>query len=909
MDSREPKNDFDKELRNHLDLEAEENSAEGISAREAQDRARRAFGNSTIISEDVRAVWHLQWLEDIWQHAHYGFRQLRKNPGFAIVAVLTLALGIGANTAIFTLLDSVLLQNLPVRDPASLYLLGRGESHGFMSGISRAAEIFSVPFYEELRKQGVSFAETCAFSSSDPEFTLRLPKSQHTEVAKGKLVSGSYFDVLGVNMLLGRPISSEDDSAPGTHPVAVISYRFWSARFGGASSALGATLDINGAPFTIIGVAPREFFGETEEAEPPDIWFPLAMTPQIIPKRELLSTAGTFWLDVMGRLRPGVTPAQAAAETTALYHQYLNATIPAASLSADDRTHIAQSHVDVTPGGPGISRVRKRYSTPLHLLMGMVGAILLIACLNIANLLLARADVRAAEISVRVALGAPRTRLIRQLLTESMLLALIGGGFGLLIAAWSSSALVTLAFGPDQRLPTDSVLSAHILEFAFAVCVASGIAFGLVPAFRASRNNAVAGIKTHGHGTGHHRGRISLPRALIVAQVALSLTLIVSSALFLHSLVRLEIQDFGFDSAKVITAHINPQISGYKLEELPALYSRILEKIRALPGVDSASLSLYAPMMDEWSSGISAEPVAPDAAPFQEVAWWNRVTPEFFSTLGMRIRAGRSVTAADGPDAPKIAVVNESFARKFFGGASPLGRRFSWDKNESEIEIVGVVSDAKFDDPRSAPPAMFYIPMFQRSGAATGADLREQTVSMYATDLEVRTIADASAMERSLGDALGDVAPNLQVTGVERFADVIALSLTQERLITNLAAAFGILALVIACVGLYGLMSYLLARRTREFGLRKALGAQTNSILRLALGSGATLIAAGVALGLAGAYATTRLFASMLYKTPATDWLSYLLGAGLLTCVGLLAAYLPARRAARMNPMIALRNE
>ncbi|HET9401987.1 MAG TPA: ABC transporter permease [Candidatus Acidoferrales bacterium] len=850
-------------------------------------------------------------MSSLAQDVRYGIRMLAKTPAFTAVAVLTLALGIGANASIFSLIDALLVENLPVADPSSLLLMGEGRNWGFTSGMPESYQLFSYPLYKYFRAQDSTFSATLAVQSTQTDLSVFAPGAASAQVSHGKVVSGNYFDVLGVKPFAGRLFSDRDDTPEAAQPLVVLSHRFWELHLGADPAIVGKSIRVNAIPYTVIGIAPPEFFGEIVESDPADMWFPIAMQPQLMQSRSLLASDDVNWLQIIGRLHPGMSVAQAQSQTTALLRGYLPSALGSLNVPRLAKM-IQRARVDLTPCAGGISHLRTRYSAPLHLLMGMVGLILLLACINIANLLLARAAVRNREMSLRVALGASRARMIRQLLTESLLLAVAGGSLGLLLARWMSSALVSLAFGNDRYFPVNAILSPRVLGFSAAVCIATGILFGLVPAFRASRANLNGVLRGNMLGSGvARRSMFSLGNVLVASQIALSLILMVSAGLLLRSLSRLETQDFGFQHEHVLIASLNPHLAGFKPEQLPAVYDQIISRIKSLPGVQDASLSLYSPLDgNQWSSNFVADPLSPGASPRQDNAWWLRVTPDYFQTLGVQLKEGRTLTDADGPGSEKVVVVNEAFARKFFNGGSPLGRRVGWVGTPSQMQIVGMIRDAKAEDAHIESQPMVFFPMFQRSGNLSLFETaRVQSESMYATALEVRVVGDPLSIANALQLELSHAVPDLPVIRIRSFDQQIARSLTQERLITNLAAGFGALALVIASIGVYGLMAYSVGRRTREIGVRMAIGAARRGILRMILREGATLAAIGIAIGVAGSFGAAKLVASQLYGTSPNDAATFVVAGAVLAIVAMAACFIPALRATRVDPLIALRDE
>jgi macrolide transport system ATP-binding/permease protein len=849
-------------------------------------------------------------MNSLLQDVRYGVRMLAKAPGFSAVAILILALGIGANASIFSLLNTLLVQKLPVADPNGLILMGQGRNWGFTSGMPQSYQLFSYPNYKFFREQDSAFSQMLAVQSTNTALSVLAPGTSAAKVARGKVVSGNYFQVLGVAPFAGRLLTDQDEPT-GAAPVVVLSYRFWQRQLGADPSLPGKAIQVNQVSYTVAGIAAPEFFGEILESDPADMWFPMSAQPQLMGSRSLLESADLNWLQIIGRLRPGVAITQAQTQTTALLHQFIPTALAAAQQQNVSAEMIQRTRVDLAPCASGISHIRSRYSSPLRLLMGMVALILLLACINIANLLLARAAVRRREMSLRVALGASRSRMIRQLLTESVLLAGCGGACGLLLARWLSQGVVALAFGSDVYFPGQTLLSPRVLIFAAAICIATGVLFGLVPAFRASRTNLIDVLRNNALGAGSSRvAKFSLSNVLVASQIALSLVLMITAGLLLRSLSRLETQDFGFEHEHALIVSLNPHLAGYKPEQLPAVYDQILSSVRNLPSVLNASLSLYSPLDgNQWSSNFVAEPVNTSASPRRENAWWLRVTPEYFRTLGVSLRAGRFLNGNDGPGSEKVVVVNEAFARKFMDGADPIGRRIGWVGTPGQLQIVGMIRDAKAEDAHTEAQPMVFFPMFQRSGDSTAETLRVQSESMYASALEVRVAGDPLAITDALTQQLARVAPALPLIRVRSFDQQIAQSLTQERLITNLAASFGALALAIACIGIYGLMAYSVSQRTREIGVRMAIGAARSAILRMILGEGAALAAVGIVVGIGGALGAAKLVASQLYGISPNDVASYAAACALLAFVAMAACIVPAFRATRVDPMIALRDE
>ncbi len=842
----------------------------------------------------------------ILQDLKYGLRMLVKAPGFTAVAVLTLALGIGANTAIFTLINAVLLKSLPVEKPEELLLFGEGRMAGtsVIDGIPRPGpwELISYPLYLEYRDDNKVFTGVCAFQSTDNRLSVRMEgvgNGEPAEQAFGKVVSGNYFSVLGVKAALGRTLMPEDDTAEGAHAVAVISYGYWQRRFSRDASIVGRTIVINGTPFILVGVTAPGFFGETLESAPADIWLPITMQPQVMLERSRLEKRNNFWLHVIGRLRPGVTKQQAQAAVTTHFQQFL-IQLAGSAISPEDRRDVLTVRIDLTPGGKGVSQLRHRYSEPLKVLMALVGLVLLIACANIANLQLARSTARQKEISMRCALGASRARMIRQLLTESVLLAALGGVVGLLFAAWGTGLLVSLV-SHGNYIPLSINPDARILGFTLSVSLLTGILFGLAPALRAARIDLTTTLKEGARGVVGYGSHFSLTKALVVLQVALCLLMLVGGGLFVRTLQKLESQDLGFNRENVLLVDINPRIAGYKAEQLPSLYRQLLDRVGAIPGVKSASLALYG-LVSGTTRGesISVQGYTPRPREYNS-AQLNIVGPRYFETVGMTLLAGRGIGPEDTETSSKVAVINEALAHYYFGNQNPIGKRLGLGgtKHAADLEVVGLVKDAKYNDLREKSPPMFFVSVFQNPE--------------YMHDLEVRTAGNSTAAAADIRRTLNDIDSKLTVRQVTTLSQQVDASLNQERLIAQLSSFFGGLALMLACVGLYGVMAYAVTRRTNEIGIRMALGAQRGDVLWMVLRETLALVLIGVGIGIPAALATTRLVSSLisglLFGLRANDPSTIALAALLLVAVAVLAGYIPARRASHVDPMVALRYE
>ena len=900
---RELDRDLDDEVAFHLAMREKKLRDQGMGAADAHDAARRAFGNRSLMCETTREVWRFAWLEHLAQDLRYAARSLRKSPGFAVVAVLTLALGIGANTAIFSVIHSVLLSTLPVRDPQQLVFLTHPDEQGLEIGFGDGDRDFvTYPEFQQLERDNPVFSGLLAASNFASRIPVELQTAGSAAPARISLVSGSYFSVLGVTPVLGRAFGTEVDKLRDANPVAVISYAFWQERFGGAGDVVGRRIRILNTSYAVVGVAPPQFRGETVGANP-DIWVPLTMQSEVFPGQDYLSQETkpfrkTEWLQVIGRLKPGVTLAQAKAAIEVEFHQILEA--QTAGMSAPDKLRFLNQHLSVTPGSHGASTLRGDFGKPLLILMAIVGLILLIACANIANILLARSAARRKEISIRVALGAGRLRLFRQVLTESALLAVIGGAVGLLLAQWADAALLRMVSTTSNQVRLDVHLNTAVLAFTLAVSFLTGILFGLTPAFQATRMD-LKGASRGVAGTTARPGRVPTGKILVVAQVSLSLLLLVVAALFVRSFRNLSQTQLGYDRDHLLEFFVNPLSYGYRPAEVAAFEQGVLLAIDAIPGVAGATL-IDNPLVSglDSSSPVTIEGQTPLPGDHAD-ARWSMVGPNFFSTTGIAVLEGREITDADSGNGQRVGVINQTMARKFFPHASPIGQRalVHTTAGDAPFVIVGVVQDAKQHNAREKPLPRFYVPYFNPIGDDWTAGAA----------IIVRTVGDPSSFSSAIRRVVKQAAPVLPAVSIETIDQRLSDSLVTDRMIADLSGAFGMLAVVLVCIGLYGVMAYATSGRTNEIGIRIALGAQRRGILWLILRESLLLVLIGAAIGVPLVFLAGRWISSLLFGLQPADPVALAFSIALMFVVGILASYIPARRATHVDPMVALRYE
>jgi predicted permease len=816
-------------------------------------------------------------MEILAQDLRFALRILRKSPGFAISVILTIALGVGANTAIFSLIDAVILRTLPVKNPDQLFFLETVSKAGTGDG-------FPAPVFEQIRDHNKSMSGVFAFDG------IRLSASVDglPEVLWGQCVSGNFFDLLGVRTQQHRALTTEDD-LPTSLPVAVISHRYWKRRFALDPSILGKTITLKGVPFTLIGVAPEGFLG-IDPGWSPDLWMPMIHWAR-------LRLNDHVSVGIMGRLRPGISRERAQAELDAIY-QASGVQPLGSDTTASNGQKSRQARIVLTPGARGLSDLRDEFSLPLAILMAVVLAVLLIACANVANLMLARATARRKEITLRLAIGAGRARLIRQLLTESVVLAVAGGLLGFLFAVWGSDALLRLVSSGPVPVSIDLHHDARILGFTAGLSLVIGILFGLMPAMRATTTDLNSALKDSSVQGGGGRGT-GLRGALVVLQVSLSVVLLVAAGLLARSLHELFQVDPGFERDRVLLLRAYPTIVGYEGARELDLYSRLPEQLQAIPGVRSASLSRFGFLGGRWSRRISLPGNAAGESD-NAAAFCYPISRRFFETMGVPLLQGRDFGPGDGPTAPRVAVVSETFAHAHFPRAGAVGQRFRFDDaaNPEELEIVGVVRDVKSLSLREASsrPAV-YIPISQAPGSRLGQ-----------ITIELRTSMDAAAGAATIRRQVQAIDPDLPLVSADTQAEVAAESLGTERLVAKLAGAFAILALLLASIGLYGVLAYDVAQRTREIAIRIAIGAKPGDLLRLVLGHGFRLVLPGALVGLAAALAVPRVLTSILFGVSPADPLTLAGTTLLLVLVALLACYLPARRAMAGDPVLALRS-
>ena len=835
-------------------------------------------------------------MQTLWQDLRYGARMLLKSPGFTVIAVLTLSLGIGANTAIFSLTDQILLRRLPVERPDELVVLrSPGPKGGRVWSDGDDAASFSYPMYKALRDRSDAFSGLLARFA----IPLSVAGAGQTERAEGELVSGNYFEVLGVRPALGRVFNQEDDRAPGAHPVVVLSHAYWTRRFGADPSVLNKSLTVNGTPMTVIGVAGARFRG-VQVGQTPDVFIPVMMTAQMTPNRNGLNDIKDYWLAIMGRLKPGMSRAQTEEAVRPSYRSILEEEL---SLRGGGRAETRQRFLDkrilLDDGSKGRQVLQRDVNKPILILMGMAGLALLIACANVANLLLARGAARRREIAVRMALGAGRFRLMRQFMVESLLLSLTGGVVGLMVAAWTSQGLVASIPPSFGALGLSAELNSRLLGFALALSALTGLLFGVAPAARATRLNLEATFREQGSSVSGGLSSVRFRKALVVSQIVLTTVLLVGAGLFARSLNNLNRLDLGVRADHLIAFSVAPELNGYSPQRTIAFFDDLRQGIAALPGVRSVSAAEIAILTDSNAgSNVTIEGYQAQENEDMEVRH-NRIGPDYFATMGIPLIGGREITVADTSGSPKVAVINETMARRYFANRNPVGSHFAFgagDRVRPDIEIVGVVKDSKHATVREEKRPFAYLPYAQEENLGR--------ITFYArTDQDVTSIAPSLRREVARRDN------NLPIYDLKTLSQQADESLFADRSLTFLSICFGSLAAALAAVGLYGVMAYTVTRRIREIGIRIALGATRGRVAWLILREVALLALVGLLAGAPLAFAMGRAAESLLFGVKAGDPTVFAAACLLLALVALLGGYLPARRAAKVDPMVALRRE
>lgn len=890
--------DLEEELRYHADRLAEDRAGQGA--------AGRRFGNVARVREESRRMWITTVGEQLTQDVRYGVRALAANPLFTAMAILSLALGIGANTAIYSFLDGILLRDLPVARPAELVVLNwraadspkvihrlsgsqyRDGKHGV------ASPNYPFAFYQDLQEKQNSLSSLFAYA---PAWELNIVTRYRADIAEGELVSGGFFRGLGVVPAAGRLILDEDDR-PGAPPVAVLSYKYWSSRYPTGVDAVGQSIRINHIPVTVVGVAPPGFFG-VNPGTSPAVYLPMRSAPVFSPKpadeeQSKFIARDSYWVEMMGRLRPGVSLEQAQAELAGRFQQFVKSTIT----SPKEKENLPALWLQ--RGGGGLDSLRRQYAEPLYILMAMVGLILAIACANIANLLLARATARRREMAIRLSLGASRGRVVGQLLTESVMLSLAGAALGLLVALWGIRSITWLLSNGQEGFTLHATLSWPVLAFAFVLALATGVLFGLAPALRATGVDLTSGLKeTKAGSSGRQARHFGLGQALLTAQVAVSLVLVVAAGLFVRTISNLHSVDLGFNRENILIFYMNARQSGYEGPTLAKVYGDLLDRFGRIPGVRGASLSKSPLAIGSWNSTEVTIPGAP-AVEGRRDTCVEPVDPSFLATLQIPMLAGRGFNRHD-MQSPRVAIVSEQFVKKFFPKENPLGRRIGIGGNKTaDIEIVGIARTTRYNSIKETEtPPVAYVPYTQ--------DLDD--LGRSGVFFELRTAGDPLLALNTVRQIVRQQNASIAISYTNTLAAQIDLTIGKELTFAQLCTCFAVLALIIACVGLYGTISYTVARRTSEIGIRMALGAERRRILWMVLREVLSIAGVGLAIGLAAAWGATRFVESFLFGLKHNDPAVLAVSVVVLAGAALAAGYAPARRAARVDPMAALRHE
>ncbi len=906
--------DLEKELRFHFESQVADKMQSGISESEARRLTRLEFGGLEQVKEDCRERRGTLWLESILQDVRYGLRQLHKSPGFTLTAVITLALGIGATTAIFTLVEGVFKRSLPVADPSSLYRVGDQSTCCYDGrGFERDDgdyDLFPYDLYLDLKRSSPEFEQLAAVEADGSSISVRRGTSA-SQPLRSEFVSGNYFAMLGVGVYAGRPLTENDDKT-GAAPVLVLSHAAWESDFAADPAIVGSTVYVQTHPFTVVGIAPPGFFGDRIAERPPDVWMPLSNEPAIQGPGTSLWPQGdhdTAWLYLLGRTRAQTSIPALQAKLSAHLRQWMSAHV--AYTKHGGAALIPRQHVVLAPAGGGIQTLQRETGQGLRLLMILSSVVLLIACANFANLLLARGTARRAELSVRMALGAARARIIRQILTQSVLLSLMGGVAGLAVAYAVSRMILLLAFPHARNMPVHASPSLTVLGFAFLVSLLTGVIFGTVPAWFSSQAQAVEAFRTASRSAGD---RSSVPqKSLVVVQVALSIVLLSGAFLMARSLANLEHQDFGIATANRYVLRIDPDSAGYTLERLPALYREIEARLSALPSATNVSFARHTPLDgNAWGTCIVQQGHPAPGPGDNCFSSWVRVSRLFLQTVGVPIVRGRDFSAQDSQGSTPVVLVNQAFARRFFPNQDPIGKHFGLEspENSGAFEIAGVFADFKMSDPHGEVTPLFLRPLTQQYLAYTDPEaISSEKNSMFVGSIIVQFSRPQNDAENLLHHAIADVDPNLTIFHFSSYDSQVAGNFNQDRLIARLTSLFGILALILASVGLYGVISFFVTRRTTEIGIRMAMGSSRSGIVAMVMGDALRPVLVGIGLGIPVALYVGHLSANMLYGLSSDNPLAYIAATLSLAISAAVAVYTPVHRAASINPMDALREQ